>query len=574
MMAYLRDNKRIHRNNVVEPLIDGEVTFKRLLDHIRQAKSFIYIAVWNFEPGLELTRTGSYSPSVFGSGASDPVLQDELLARAKAGVEIKVLAWNHLSAVLTQSLAPLGELYRADIRQFRAKLRSACTNRKHGCDLLFDVNPHKPSGRRLATGSHHQKFWVMDVKGGDPIGFVGGLNLGQHDWDTPEHLAYDRRRTKPGFNREAIKLQQALKHPVYKYFVRGQVEKALNDKIGLDKHVESLPWPKERKEFAKRFVVDLAIEYMKAQEPFGPRHDIFSQISGPAVTEIVSEFRTRWRLATLRAMSPNRGLSATTKTPAAPLGGTTSVQLGHTAYYPKPGGKDDIIRSYLQAIRRAEHYIYLENQYFVSPQVAQAIAKRLMEKPKLEVIIVLPNKAEDFAVGPAIALQLYRLASALYAAASYGGASKERVQFLGLVRQKTGSKEFVPIYVHAKIMIVDDQFFTIGSANSSPRSFEYDTELNMFVEETLSALTFRKALWAEHLDMPPAKLERYGEAIGFIHSTSVANTQIKSGPPFGRYYPLVFRSAQARKKGGNIGVVTVPPPYLHELYSGLAKEFL
>lgn len=204
-MSFLRPTKRTHDNNEFTPLIDGETAYAELLAAIRAAKRFVYIATWGFDPDLEFTRSGS----------GDPTVREVLLERAKAGLEVKVLVWDFLSA--GHSLGTLGDLFRPDLGNFKRELTDAGAKAKKGTALYLTVNPSKPPGRRFTTGSDHQKFWVVDDAGGKPFGFVGGLNLGQHEWDTREHRPGDRRRTSAGINRQGLELQDALKDPVKKY---------------------------------------------------------------------------------------------------------------------------------------------------------------------------------------------------------------------------------------------------------------------------------------------------------------------------------------------------------------------
>src|SRR5262245_56997814 len=137
-------------------------------------------------------------------------------------------------------LGTLGDLFRKDLGDFKRRLADAGATAKKGTALFLVANPVKPAGRRFTTGTHHQKFWVADAAGKHPFGFVGGLNLEQHEWDTSEHKPGDKRRTSPGINRQGIELQEALKNPLKAVFVRSEVEKALNEKYQLSQRINQL----------------------------------------------------------------------------------------------------------------------------------------------------------------------------------------------------------------------------------------------------------------------------------------------------------------------------------------------
>src|SRR5205823_6253572 len=63
-----------------------------------------------------------------------------------------------------------------------------------------------------------------------------------------------------------------------------------------------------------------------------------------------------------------------------------------------------------------------------------------------------------------------------------------------------------PIYVHAKVAIVDDRWLTIGSANLNEHSLFNDTEMNVVAHDPELARRTRQRLWAEHLELAPEQL--------------------------------------------------------------------
>src|SRR5207245_1731159 len=61
---------------------------------------------------------------------------------------------------------------------------------------------------------------------------------------------------------------------------------------------------------------------------------------------------------------------------------------------------------------------------------------------------------------------------------------------------------YKPIYVHAKVGLVDDHWCTVGSANLNERGMEGDSEINAQVIDDELARDVRLRLWAEHLRLP------------------------------------------------------------------------
>ena len=65
-----------------------------------------------------------------------------------------------------------------------------------------------------------------------------------------------------------------------------------------------------------------------------------------------------------------------------------------------------------------------------------------------------------------------------------------------------------PVYVHAKVAIIDDEWLTVGSANLNNRGFVTDSELNVVVRDPSLARALRMELWSEHLGIGADDLGR------------------------------------------------------------------
>jgi phosphatidylserine/phosphatidylglycerophosphate/cardiolipin synthase-like enzyme len=201
-----------------------------------------------------------------------------------------------------------------------------------------------------------------------------------------------------------------------------------------------------------------------------------------------------------------------------------------------------VLRAYLHALRRAERYIYLENQYFTEPELARLIAERVKRRPDLQVVVLLPKKAEEFLVGPAIAMRQDQLIRAIDAAAKKRAPRAARVHAFGLSKWNRSSSEYEDVYVHAKVGLIDDEWMTIGSANAGPRSLRFDSELNAFSNDIKRAVAFRRELWSEHLGISKDDdlLKDPGRAIKKMVATSEANAKKTSGELQGRLVPMMF----------------------------------
>ena len=581
---YFLNGLRTTSGNDFRALVDGEVAFWHLLTALLNAKKFIYIATWSFEPGLELTRyhyakyhdLPNYIKEILEKRGyfDDPVLGELLLRKAKEGVEVKILSFSHPSTIrdayaLGSAVAgPYGDylgqnpLNIVQYNQFRADLIAA--NKESA--IIADVNEYESPRRRFRTGSQHQKFWVMDEyiegKNGedakeDTIGFLGGINLGQHDWDSCEHLPDDDRRTKPGLNRMGVLNKEELDIWYKEWYAENYL---IPDKIRefeiVDRILDEAPVDDELKENFMEWISAVTVAYLKIQKPSGPRHDVFCELRGPVTRELITEFDNRWRRA-VKARQKKGNFPLHLKMTASNIkvntAGDISIRIGSTNPF-EIGGKEmkqDIRYSYLHAIQRATEYIYIENQYFTSTLLAKAIAIQMEKFPDLQLIIVLPDKAEDPFVGPAISYRQHQLIKSLRETVdrkSFTGqtipAEESRVQVMSLFT-KDEDGEVVPIYVHAKVAIIDDQWLTIGSANCSERSFELDTELNCFISNPIVAKSFRKRLWSEHLEIDQENLGNPIKAINQMkvfaaHNQKVIECNLRKTKLKGRLAPLNF----------------------------------
>lgn len=213
-------------------------------------------------------------------------------------------------------------------------------------------------------------------------------------------------------------------------------------------------------------------------------HDVGTRLRGPAVADVAAHFALRWRELT--------GESLTVPEPGPPAGPHT-VQVVRTIaegmYDEVPDGEFRILESYVRAIRDAERFIYLENQFLWAPEIVALLADKLRRPPDddFRLVVVLPSRANnghDDTMG-----QLGVLAAADDGAGRLLAAT---------IRSLTGHRDD-RLYVHAKVAIVDDRWLTVGSANLNAHSLLNDTELNVVTDDSELARATRLRLWAEHL---------------------------------------------------------------------------
>jgi phosphatidylserine/phosphatidylglycerophosphate/cardiolipin synthase-like enzyme len=214
-------------------------------------------------------------------------------------------------------------------------------------------------------------------------------------------------------------------------------------------------------------------------------HDAASRLSGPAVADVARHFACRWRETTGEPLEE-------TGPPAA--AGDVELQVVRTVpekiYGFLPRGDFRIVEAYTRALRAAREFVYLESQFLWSPQIVDLLARKLRDPPNqhFRVVVLLPAKPNN-------------------------GADDTRGQLAALLRADDGAGRFLaatisartgglsgPLYVHAKIGIVDDDWLTVGSANLNEHSLFNDTEMNIVSCDRAIAQGTRLRLWSEHLE--------------------------------------------------------------------------
>jgi phosphatidylserine/phosphatidylglycerophosphate/cardiolipin synthase-like enzyme len=216
-------------------------------------------------------------------------------------------------------------------------------------------------------------------------------------------------------------------------------------------------------------------------------HDAVVRMEGPAVTDVAEHFRTRWaEIAGERLPAP---------TVPEPVG-NAELQIVRTVpekvYGAVPKGDFRILESYAAAFRSAERFIYVENQFLWSPEIAEILREKLVHPPRpdfrmLFVLPANPKSGDDDTRG--VLAQLI-------------DADDDNARILACALYARSGSRADPIYVHAKIGIVDDRWLTLGSANLNEHSLFNDTEMNVVTHDPDLARRTRLRLWSEHLELP------------------------------------------------------------------------
>jgi phosphatidylserine/phosphatidylglycerophosphate/cardiolipin synthase-like enzyme len=294
-----------------------------------------------------------------------------------------------------------------------------------GGECLLDM-------RVRTGGSHHQKFVVLRHPGrpDQDVAFVGGIDLCHSRRDDSDH------------------------------------------------HGDSQPQP-----------------FAGVYGPRPPWHDVQLALRGPAVDDVETVFRERWddpqpltrnpvnRLSEIVRGTDHHAGRLPARVPDLAPRGPAMVQvlrtypaLGARRAYPfAPRGERSVARAYAKVVERAHSLIYLEDQYLWSTEVAGFFARALESSPSLHMIAVVPHHPDQDG-RLSLPLNLVGRQQALDELSAAGG---DRVAVYG-IENRVGT----PVYVHAKVCVVDDVWASVGSDNVNRRSWTHDSELSCAVLDT------------------------------------------------------------------------------------------
>lgn len=386
-------------------------------------------------------------PERAGLSLGGETFLDAIKRTRRLGAEIKALLFNVPG---TDMPGPFRLWHAHDNREF--------------CDEIIKIGGDAILDSRLASvpaSSHHQKFIV--ALSGDQThsaAYLGGIDVCYDRWDHPPHDNCAERQRD--FIREGC----------------------------FETHQPSQPgW-----------------------------HDVQVKLQGPAVSQIWDVFRNRWndprppnRDPFLESYRGNTRLDG--DAPKLQGSGTAAVQINLTlpeGIFPKEGGAGEqtIARAQERAIDRAEHYIYIEDQYVWPCSLVEHLEAAL--KRGVRVLLVV---ARDYDA-PGLSIISHRLRGEVVDRLRAAAPDLFKIHHL---ERDNGEQ----IYVHSKLMIIDDRFVSIGSANFNSRSLVNDTEIQASIVDSEAievpiagvtqtvarfAHSLRRELWAEHLEIDNAAL--------------------------------------------------------------------
>ena len=255
-------------------------------------------------------------------------------------------------------------------------------------------------------------------------------------------------------------------------------------------------------------------------------HDVHAKLEGLIARDVEREFVLRWNRekdkthggvidgwSAFETLKP----APVDRSDASPARNTHKLQMLRTVSV-GPGAdssrRDDIWQAYFQLIGCATRFIFLENQYFHVPLMADAIVKQAQAHPDLMVIVVASTVTDDKDTPLKENMQALRH------------------EFLTRLKDnipasRLGLFTMTLSLAHSKLILVDDHMLSMGSANANPRDFFMDTQINVLLDDAQAVKDFRVHLWAHDLGLEESTIAGWNVADFVARWNEVADANAK-----------------------------------------------
>ncbi|KAI1814441.1 phospholipase D [Poronia punctata] len=449
----------VRTNAFAQWLVDGRDYMWNVSRAISMAQDVIYIHDWWLSPELYMRRPACISQK----WRLDRLLQK----KAREGVKVFVIVYRNVEQAI-----PIDSEY----------TKFSLLNLHDNIMVLRSPNQLKKNQFFYA---HHEKICIVD----HDVAFLGGIDLCFGRWDNPQHPINDDRPTGMEPDDDAPRDAE---------------------------HCQLFPG----KDYSNPRVLDFfkldepyAEMYDRSRVPRMPWHDIAMQVAGQPARDLTRHFVQRWNYLR-RERKPTRPTPFLLPPPDAHevdlasfgLSGTCEVQMLRSAGdwslgFPKDVREHSIQTAYVKLIEESEHFVYMENQFFITStetlntkvvnRIGDALVERILRAHQNDedwrcciLIPLMPGfqNTVDQAEGSSVRLimqfqyrSICRGPHSIFGRLEAAGINPEAyISFFSLRNWgRMGKKDALvteQLYIHAKTIIVDDRVALIGSANINERS--------------------------------------------------------------------------------------------------------
>ena len=469
--------------------VDGEDTFKHIYDAISKAESSIYIAGYDLDPSLNFVREGS----------SAGKLNDYTTSIAING---------HSRNSNSKSFRSVKESVKVDPKSLEERdqalsISSSAKSRQNPNSLVTNITT---SERRLKGRQAYKRFQELIIekarKGAIvriivwqprlPLRILPGADERGLDGRAQEVEILNKLAKKYGIEQKLVvkidNTSPTLSSAHHEKII------VIDNKIGFcgGFDLSRGKWDTSKHDYN---------DPLRDQDS-EPWHDLHAMIKGPIVWDLAYHFNQRW---VYHEVNDENRIRAMDLKPANFLyggddGNTKAVALRTWEGIDRDGG---ILAWYSNTIRKAKASIYIENQFpFQNEFITRILCKRLQEQKNLKVIIVGPMEPNlPGLIGSILSKTSVNDVNEHLQWIRDAGDSGRRVGTYSLVCQDKKTKKLRQIYVHSKLLIVDDKWITVGSANTDKNGFKDSTEVNIGITSSSLAKELRIRLWSEHIGL-------------------------------------------------------------------------
>uniref|UniRef100_A0A1A8CMB9 Phospholipase n=1 Tax=Nothobranchius kadleci TaxID=1051664 RepID=A0A1A8CMB9_NOTKA len=476
-------------NALTKWYVNGSGYFSDLADALEQAKEEIFITDWWLSPEVFLKR-----PATNNYWRLDEILK----RKAEQGVKVCVMLYKEVEMALG-------------------------INSDYSKRSLMNMHPNIKVMRHpdhvssvVVFWAHHEKMVAID----QTVAFVGGIDLAFGRWDDSQYRLSDLGLTEESNHVKSSQKGNGVTEGPKSDNPTKQDPAHLdgNTKLWLGKDYSNFIY-KDWTNLDKPFEDNID----RTKIPRIPWRDLSAAVHGRAARDVARHFIQRWNYAKVKKIKykddfypyllPKSHSTADSLPFTVPGSKKARVQVLRSAHTWSAGTcESSILNTYIHIIKNSEHYIYIENQFFISCTegttvkngIGKAVVDRILrahrEQKKFRVFVViplLPGFEGDISSGGGNAIQA--ILHYTYSTMCRGQNSilsklsevedrwTEYISFCGLRKHSQLCESLVTelIYVHSKTLIADDRCYLIGSANINDRSMlgDRDSELAVFVED-------------------------------------------------------------------------------------------
>lgn len=444
---WFADSGRAPSLNQVKVFLSGAELFGTLYKDISNVTTSMHAASWWWQSNFELVRPDNhpqmsvderYKNTAMALMMNKAQAQKRVMVGQFASMTAQGLAYLNTDAALRERAYDQSDNFEVIIQPnpVDVPVQGDYVPVEHPIDYRARLVANNPQVAQAFAGtttteqqalldtvdaaSWHQKVWVLDGN----IGYISGMNVKSSDWDTEQHAVFDARRMK----------------------------------------------------FKSTLEERLAVQNKMALPDLGPRKDSGIRLAGPGARDIDEILGMRWDWG--RQMG--HMFSEYTEpfpflyvVPEPPDG----IQVQVVATMPEPFGERSILESLDKAFRNAQDLIYIEDQYFRVPLLLPALEESLANHPDLCIIVATkPVSNLDGAKKWTVVMDeaLHLMAGDRYLLV--------HMKVSGQAHPDSGlGRVWQEMDIHTKLTVVDDIYFSVGSANKNNRGLLYEGELNATV---------------------------------------------------------------------------------------------